>query len=39
MAIVIDSDVGAIGVTAQSTLGEDILPEKYVWKINKMPEF
>jgi len=29
-----------IGVGAQSTLGGKIfLPEKYVWKINKMPEF
>ena len=29
-----------IGVVAQSTLGgTTFLPEKYVWKINKMPEF
>jgi len=29
-----------IGVGAQSTLGvTTFLPEKYVWKINKMPEF
>jgi len=29
-----------IGVGAQSTLGSTtFLPEKYVWKINKMPEF
>ena len=29
-----------IGVGAQSTLGgHDSLPEKYVWKINEMPEF
>jgi len=27
------------GVGAQLTLGETFLPEKYVWKINKMPEF
>jgi len=27
------------GVGAQSTLGETFLPENYVWKINKMPEF
>jgi len=30
----------AIGVGAQSTLrGQDILPEKYDWKKNKIPEF
>jgi len=29
-----------IGVGAQSTLGGmTFLPEMYVWKINKMPEF
>jgi len=30
-----------IGVEAQSTVGGGgtFLPEKYVWKINKMPEF
>jgi len=29
-----------IGVRAQSTLGgKTFFPEKYVWKINKMPEF
>ena len=29
-----------ISVGAQSTLGgTTFLPEKYVWKINKMPEF
>ena len=34
--------VADIGVGAQSTLGgggTTFLPEKYVWKINKMPEF
>ena len=32
--------VDHIGVGAQSTLGgTSFLPEKYVWKINKMPEF
>ena len=30
----------SIGVGAQSTLGgTTFLPEKYVWKINKLPEF
>ena len=34
------TDISAIGVGAQSTLGgKTFLPEKYVWKINKMPEF
>ena len=29
-----------MSVRAQSTLGgKTFLPEKYVWKINKMPEF
>ena len=32
--------MNVIGVGAQSTLGgSTFLPEKYVWKVNKMPGF